>query len=111
MLQREILWDDCGVLWFGQKGEAAFGRKNFLELMSVFLSPPLFTVLHGREELGFVDQMSFLGKEEQSRTLLLGGRAWRVTHIDWPRRRAQVVATEDRGRCAGKAKDRVCIFV
>jgi ATP-dependent Lhr-like helicase len=104
MLQREILWDDSGILWFGQKGEAAYGRKNFLELMSVFLSPPLFTVLHGREELGFVDQMTFLGKEEHSRVLLLGGRAWRVTHIDWQRRRAHVVATEDRGRSRWKGE-------
>ena len=79
------------------------GRTSLSSCRS-FLSPPLFTVLHGREELGFVDQMTFLGKEEQSRVLLLGGRAWRVTHIDWQRRRAHVVATEDRGRSRWKGE-------
>jgi ATP-dependent Lhr-like helicase len=42
--------------------------------------------------------------EEQSRVLLLGGRAWRVTHIDWQSRRAHVVATEDRGRSRWKGE-------
>ena len=44
------------------EGEKAYGRKNFLELFSVFLSPPLFSILHGRQELGFVDELTFLGK-------------------------------------------------
>src|SRR5262249_27874043 len=42
MLDHEILWSDQEIVSFGQKGEEAYGRKNFLELFSVFLSPPLF---------------------------------------------------------------------
>ncbi len=75
MIDQEILWSDQGILSFGQKGEKAYGRKNFLELFSVFLSPPLFSVLHGRQELGFVDELTFLGKHDGPRILLLGGRA------------------------------------
>ena len=100
MLAEDILFDDSGILWFGKKGEAKFGRKNFLEIVSVFLSPPVFAVLHGRQELGYVDEMSFLGKTKGPRVLLLGGRAWRVTHVDWQRRVAYVEATEDKGRSA-----------
>ena len=37
MIDHEILWSDQGILSFGQKGEEAYGRKNFLELFSVFL--------------------------------------------------------------------------
>ena len=34
--------------------------------------------------------------------LLLGGRAWRVTHIDWPRKVAYVEASQARGRSRWK---------
>ena len=98
MLAERILSEDEGLLWLGQKGEEEFGRKNFLELFSVFTSPPLFLVRHGRQELGFVDQTTFLSRREGPRVLLLGGRAWRVTHLDWPRRVAHVEATEEVGR-------------
>jgi ATP-dependent Lhr-like helicase len=98
MLAEKILSEDEGLLWFGQKGEEEFGRKNFLELFSVFASPPLFVVRHGRQELGFVDQTTFLSRREGPRVLLLGGRAWRVTHLDWTRRVAHVELTEEIGR-------------
>lgn len=98
MLDKHILWDDQGILSFAPEGEATFGRRNFLELFSVFVSPPLFAVLHGRQELGYVDQMSFFGEHEGPRILLLGGRAWRVNHIDWQRRIAFVEATDATGR-------------
>jgi ATP-dependent Lhr-like helicase len=98
MLAESILWEDEGVLWLGRRGEEEFGRRNFLELFSVFTSPPLFTVRHGRQELGSVDQTTFLGKREGPRVLLLGGRAWRVTNLDWGRRVAHVEATDEVGR-------------
>lgn len=98
MLQRDFLWEEQGILAIGRHGEERFGRKHFLELLSVFLSPPLFAVLHGREELGFVDELTFLGKQNGQRILLLGGRAWRVTHVDWQRRFAYVEASEEHGR-------------
>jgi ATP-dependent Lhr-like helicase len=44
----------------GPQGRDAYGRKNFLNLMSVFTVPPLFVVLHGRRELGSVDESTFL---------------------------------------------------
>ena len=28
MLDREILWDDAGLLWLGREGQDTFGRKN-----------------------------------------------------------------------------------
>ena len=64
MLAQGMLWEEQGILGIGQKGEETYGRRHFLELLSVFLSPPLFAVLHGRQELGFVDELTFLGKRE-----------------------------------------------
>lgn len=104
MLSHGILWEEQGMLGIGQKGEETYGRRHFLELLSVFLSPPLFTVLHGRQELGFVDELTFLGKQEHSHVLLLGGRAWHVSHIDWQQRIAHVEVFEGRGRTRWKGR-------
>lgn len=104
MLDREILWEDSGILGMGREGEDTYGRKNFMELLSVFTSPPLFSILHGRNELGYVDEMTFLGKQEGPRILLLGGRPWQVNHIDWQRRRAYVEPTEATGRTRWKGE-------
>ncbi len=99
MVERGILWDDAGVLWLGREGQDAYGRRNFLELVSVFSSPPLFLVLHGRRELGAVDQSTFLVRgDDGPPVLLLAGQAWRVNHLDWRRRRAFVVPADDAGR-------------
>ena len=98
MLEREILWEDAGILAMGREGEDTYGRRNFMELLSVFMSAPLFTVLHGRQELGYVDVMTFLSKQEGPRVLLLGGRSWQVNHVDWQRRMAYVEPTDAKGR-------------
>ncbi|MHB8973732.1 MAG: DEAD/DEAH box helicase [Pirellulaceae bacterium] len=104
MLTQGMLWEEQGILGIGQQGEATYGRRHFLELLSVFLSPPLFAVRHGRQELGFVDELTFLGKQDGARVLLLGGRAWRVTYIDWQRKIAHVEASEDLGRTRWKGQ-------
>jgi ATP-dependent Lhr-like helicase len=99
MLGRGVLWDEAGVLWLGREGQDTYGRKNFLDLISVFTAPPLFTVLHGRHELGAVDESTFLARRDEGPSvLLLAGRAGRVTHLDWKRRWAYVEPAEDVGR-------------
>jgi len=97
MIDSGVLFEDGGILGIGQTGEEEFGRRHFMELMSMFTSPQLFQVLHGREDLGQVDALSFAGREGQPRVLLLGGRSWRVTHLDWPRRIAYVERTNGDG--------------
>ncbi len=104
MLDGEILSEDQGQLWLGRQGEDDYGRRNFLELFSVFMSPPLFTVVHGRQEIGFVDESTFLGKVDGPRILLLGGRAWRVNHVDWQRRMGYVEPSEAPGRSRWKGQ-------
>ena len=99
MLDRGILFDEAGVLWLGVEGQETFGRRNFLDLVSVFTSPPVFTVLHGHAEVGSVDESTFLARREDGPpVLLLAGRAWRVVHLDWKRRRAHVEPAEEAGR-------------
>ena len=104
MIQQTILWDDNGILGIGQKGEAEYGWRHYMDVMSVFLTPPLIQVLHGRRELGLVDQSSFINKSKDRRVILsLGGSAWLVRSINWSRRVAYVEPAADSGRSKWKS--------
>ncbi len=72
MIDTEILSDDSGLLWLGAKGEQSFGRQNFMELFSVFMTPPIFRVLHGRREIGQVDESALLAKQDGPRVSVPG---------------------------------------
>jgi ATP-dependent Lhr-like helicase len=87
MLSRQILYEADGLLSLGARGEQLYGRKNFFELYAVFSSPPMFRVLHGRDEVGYIQARFVQGHDEQKGPLCfrLGGRAWQVAQIDWPR--------------------------
>ena len=98
MLARGLLLEDDGMLSIGVEGERSFGRRHFLELMSVFTSDPLFSVRHGRAELGLVHPLSFLTRRDEPVVLLLAGRNWELTHVDWNHRTAYVKAGTHGGR-------------
>lgn len=98
MLRREILHEDSGILGIGRSGERNFGAKNFMELFSVFTSPPMVKVLWGKQEIGEVHELTFAVKDGGPSLLVLGGRAWQTTYIDWPRKRAFVEPSETKGR-------------
>jgi ATP-dependent Lhr-like helicase len=98
LLVTHILWSDDGILSFGPAGEAEYGRKNFLELLSVFTSPPLFRVLSGQKELGHVHESTFFNRQDGQVVLVLAGQSWQTNHLDWKRRIAHVEPTDERGR-------------
>ena len=99
LLHEKILYSDGVRMSFGDAGQALYGRRHFLELVSVFTSDPVFKVLHGRRELGTVDQVTFLRhRDEEPATLSMGGRSWVVTALDWNRREAFVVPAAGRGK-------------
>jgi ATP-dependent Lhr-like helicase len=98
LLLTSILWSNNGILSFGREGEAEYGRKNFLELLSVFTSPPLFRVLSGQKELGYVHESTFFNRRDDSVVLVLAGRNWKTNHLDWKRRIAHVESAGERGR-------------
>lgn len=92
---------DEGMWTIGPTAEEEMGRKHFLELTSVFTSPPIYTVLVGRREIGQVHDLSIWAAfqtKEGPATLLLGGRGWRIIEVDWRRRRVHVEVSEQRGR-------------
>jgi ATP-dependent Lhr-like helicase len=92
---------DGGMLSIGREAEAAFGRRHFVELTSVFTSPPVFTVVAGRKEIGTVHDIG-LWAAFQVRSgppiLLLAGRGWRILDVDWRKHRVHVELVETKGK-------------
>jgi ATP-dependent Lhr-like helicase len=98
LIENNYLDGDNGMLFIGPAAELRFGRRNFMDMTAVFTGPPEFTVLTGRTELGRIDPMLLTEEVEGERLLLLGGRSWRVTYVDWRRRRCFVEPADGGGR-------------
>ena len=99
MLAMGVLAEDAGIIGLGARGEREFGRRHFSDLVAAFSSPLLLAVHHGHSELGTVHPASLARRPgEPGPVVLLGGRSWRVTDVDWPRRRVSVVPAEGGGR-------------
>jgi ATP-dependent Lhr-like helicase len=89
---------DGELLFVGPEAEQRFGYRHFMGMTAVFTAPPQFTVLAGRQEVGRTDPMLLTEKTDGPRLLLLGGRSWKVTWIDWERRRCYVEPVEGGGK-------------
>lgn len=87
---------DQGMLFIGPEAERRYGRRHFMDLVSVFTADPEFTVIAGRAPLGTIDPLVLTRRIDGPRVIMLAARAWRVTHVDWKRRRCWVEPT-DRG--------------
>jgi ATP-dependent Lhr-like helicase len=98
MLATGILVEDAGVLGIGSEGEKTFGRRNFQELVATFTTPLLLGVRHGSNDLGSIDPLSLQAQRTGAPVILLGGRSWRVLHVDWPRRVVSVEPAAELGR-------------
>ena len=98
MLENQILVRDGAILGMGPRGERLYGGRNYMDLLSIFDTPPVFTVFHGPRDLGTVHPISFIRPPGQPAILSLGGRAWLVTGLDVTHQIAHVVPSEDFGR-------------
>ncbi|WP_329259528.1 DEAD/DEAH box helicase [Actinoallomurus sp. NBC_01490] len=98
LLAEGFLDSDGGMLFIGPEAEKRFGRRHFMELMASFTAPPEFTVINGREEIGRTDPALLSEKIDGPRLLLLAGHSWRVTWIDWKRRRCFVEPADGGGK-------------
>ena len=97
LLEAGYLDSDQELAFIGPQAEHRFGKRNFLELTASFTAPPQFTILAGRQEIGMTDVSVLTDDRPGPRLLLLAGSSWRVTYIDWKRRRAFVEPAEGGG--------------
>lgn len=65
-----------------------------MKLLAVFTAAPESRVYAGRQEIGSVETGVLTGEVDGPRVPLLGGRSWKVTHIDWNRRQVFVENTD-----------------
>lgn len=98
LVEHGYLDHDDGMLFIGPAAELRFGFRHFMDMTAVFAGSPEFTVLAGRHEVGRVDPSVLTDKEAGQRRLLLAGRSWQVTYVDWRRRRCYVEAADGGGR-------------
>ncbi|RYF58320.1 MAG: DEAD/DEAH box helicase [Comamonadaceae bacterium] len=89
---------DGNFLHIGPEAERRFGRRYFSDLTAVFSAPPEFTVFAGRNEVGTIGTDLLVEEVDGPRVLLLAGRSWKVTHVDWERRRCFVEPVDAGGR-------------
>lgn len=85
MVARQILYEADGLLSLGARGEKLYGRRNFFELYAVFTAPPMLRVLHGKEDIGYV-QALFVSMHDHNQGPLcfrLAGRPWQVSKAEW----------------------------
>ncbi|MBB1052993.1 MULTISPECIES: DEAD/DEAH box helicase [unclassified Dietzia] len=97
LVERGYLNVDGGALFLGPDAERVFGRRHFMDLLTTFAMPREFTVLAGRQEVGTVEWRALTSGDGPIH-LLLAGRSWKVTDINWPRHRVQVEPAAGGGR-------------
>ncbi|WP_205719061.1 DEAD/DEAH box helicase [Actinomadura geliboluensis] len=98
LAEQGFLESDGGMLFIGPEAEKTFGHRHFMELTSAFTAMPEFTVFAGRDEIGRTDPALLTERVDGPRLLLLAGRSWRVTWIDWRRRRCFVEPADAGGK-------------
>jgi ATP-dependent Lhr-like helicase len=93
LLSRDFLHDDGRMYSMGLNAEKVFGRKNFMEIYSVFSTPLEFEVAGIAGDVIGTVQWDFLEKLlEESSTFFLAGRAWLVKRIEWKKKIVFVVS-------------------
>jgi ATP-dependent Lhr-like helicase len=98
LVEQGWLERDGGTLFIGPEAERRYGQRHFMNLTASFTAPPEFTVLSGRTEIGRTDPDLLTEEVAGPRKLLLAGRSWLVTYIDWQRRRCFVEPADEGGR-------------
>ena len=99
LVEAGYLETDGDLAFIGPEAEKRFGRRYFSDLTAVFSAAPGFTVLAGRDEIGMVgDDVLVSDSGDGPRVLLLAGRTWLVTYVDWKRRRCFVELTDLPGK-------------
>lgn len=74
-----------GVVRVGPQTEHSYARGHYRDLLASFSGSMLLTGRHGVAEVGYIDPTVLTG-ERDKRLLLLAGRSWRVTDVDWSKR-------------------------
>jgi len=85
MVDHQFLDRSEGVVRVGPQTERSYARGHYRDLLASFSGSQLLTGRHGAAEVGYIDPTVLTGERDE-RLLLLAGRSWRVTDVDWSKR-------------------------
>ncbi len=84
MVDASFLMDTHGVLQIGPATEKQFGRAHYKDLLASFSGTQLLLGRCGGAEVGYIDPTMLAGDKAPG-LILLAGKSWRITEIDWKR--------------------------
>jgi ATP-dependent Lhr-like helicase len=105
MVDSNYLMDTHGVLQIGPTTEKQFGRAHYKDLLASFSGTQLLLGRFGGVEVGYIDPTMLTG-DKPNRLILLAGKSWRITEIDWKRQTVWLAPTKEGGtaRWSGSAR-------
>ncbi len=84
MVVSSYLMDTHGVLQIGPATEKQFGRAHYKDLLASFSGTQLLLGRCGGAEVGYIDPTMLAG-DKPPPLILLAGKSWRITEVDWKR--------------------------
>lgn len=105
IVQTGYLTDTDGVLQIGPMTEKQFGRSHYKDLLATFSGAQLLLGRFGNMEVGYIDPTMLTG-EKQDRLILLAGKSWRITEVDWKRRTVWLEPAKEGGKARWKGTGR-----
>ena len=97
MVQLGFLMEAEGVLQIGPTTEKHFGRAHYKDLLASFSGAQLLLGRYGNVEIGFIDPTMLTG-EKEGRLILLAGKSWRITEVDWKRQTVWLEPAKEGGK-------------
>ena len=98
MLQHGYLTNEHGLIAIGPATEKAFGKRHYLELLSVFEAQSTYQVRFGKADIGQIQSRSLHTLIKEFPYLTLAGRSWHVNHVDDKKRLVFVEPSEIKGK-------------
>jgi ATP-dependent helicase Lhr and Lhr-like helicase len=97
LVKIEYLDRSEAVMRVGARMESEFGLGHYRDLLASFSGSMLLTGKHGNAEVGYIDPTVLTG-EQDNRLILLAGRSWRVTGIEWSRKTVWLEPVKEGGK-------------
>lgn len=97
MVDTGYLMDTDGMLQIGPMTEKQFGRAHYKDLLASFSGAQLLLGRFGSVEVGYIDPTMLTG-ERQDRLILLAGKSWRITDVDWKRKTVWLEPAKEGGK-------------
>ena len=85
------------IIRVGPQLEREFGRGHYRDLLASFSGSMLLSGKHGSSEVGYIDPTVVTG-EAKDKLILLAGRSWRITGIEWSKKTVWLEPAKDGGK-------------